>query len=170
MRVRFAITENDYIKYSQNISKEDLKNLDVQFVLNDGSIFPETGRLDFANREIDPSTGSLLVQAVVENKTHLLRPGQYVKVRFKTSELPNAVVVPQQAINQLQSIYMAYVVNDSNKIVPRPVKTGPRVGSSWVITEGLKTGEKVALIGNAVIKPGITIKPIINNNDSASAK
>ena len=172
MRVRFSITENDYLKYSQQMSKKQLQNLEVQFVLNDGSIFPETGKLDFANREIDPSTGSLLVQAVVENKTRLLRPGQYLKVRFKSAEIPNAVLVPQQAINQLQNIYMAFVVGDSNKINPRPVKTGNRVGSNWIITEGLKPGEKVALVGNMIIKPGMIIKPIENaySYDSTSTK
>ena len=162
MRVRFSITENDYIQYSQKMTKENLKNLEVQFVLNDGSVFPETGKLDFANREIDPSTGSLLVQAVVENKSRLLRPGQYLKVRFKSDEIPNAILVPQQAINQLQNLYMAYVVNDSNKITPRPVKTGNRIGSNWVITDGLKPGEKVALVGNIIIKPDMVIKPVMN--------
>jgi len=160
MRVRFAITENDYLKYSQSMSKEALRNLEVTFVLNDGSVFPETGRLDFANREIDPATGSLLVQALVDNKSHLLRPGQYVKVRFKSSEMQDAILVPQQAINQMQNVYMAYVVNDSNKINPRPVTTGPRVGSDWVITSGLKAGDRVALVGNAVVKPGMVIKPV----------
>src|SRR6476619_6033961 len=77
LRVRFSITENDYLKFSQKMDKEKLRNLDVQFILNDGSVFPETGKLDFVNREIDPSTGSLLVQATVENKTKLLKPGQY---------------------------------------------------------------------------------------------
>lgn len=172
MRVRFSITENDYLKFSQKLSPEDLRNLEVQFILNDGSVFPETGKLDFANREVDPATGSLLVQALVENKTHLLRPGQYVKVRFKAEEIKNAVLVPQQAINQMQSIYMAFVVNDSSKINPRPVKTGPRIGSNWVITEGLKAGEKVALIGNSIIKPGIVVKPVVSqySYDSTSAK
>ena len=171
MRVRFSITENDYLKFSQKMDKEKLRNLEVQFILNDGSVFPETGKLDFANREIDPTTGSLLVQAVVENKSRLLRPGQYVKVRFKSDEISNAVLVPQQAINQMQSMYMAYVVNDSNKINPRPVKTGVRSGSNWVISEGLKPGEKVALIGNALIKPGSVIKPVLNpySYDSTSA-
>src|SRR4029079_3693505 len=161
MRVRFSITENDYLKFSQKMTRDNVKNLDVQFILNDGSVFPETGRLDFANREIDPQTGSLLVQAVVENKSRLLRPGQYLKVRLKTDEIQNAVLVPQQAINQMQSVYMAFVVNDSSKINPRPVKTGVRVGSNWVITEGLKQGERVALIGNAIIKPGMQIKPVV---------
>jgi membrane fusion protein, multidrug efflux system len=171
MRVRFSITENDYLKFSQKMTRDKVKNLEVHFILNDGSIFPETGRLDFANREIDPTTGSLLVQAVVENKSRLLRPGQYMKVRFKSDEIPNAVLVPQQAINQMQSMYMAFVVNDSSKINPRPVKTGVRSGSNWVISEGLKPGEKVALIGNALIKPGSVIKPVLNpySYDSTSA-
>jgi len=81
-------------------------------------------------------------------------------------------LVPQEAINQMQSIYMAFVVNDSSKITPRPVKTGPRVGSNWVITEGLKAGEKVALIGNSIIKPGVVVKPVLSpySYDSTSAK
>lgn len=172
MRVRFSITENDYLKYRQEMNLENLKNLEVQFILNDGSVFPETGKLDFANREIDPTTGSLLVQAVVENRSQLLRPGQYVKVRFKAAEISNAILVPQQAINQMQNIYMAFVVNDSNKITPRPVTTGARVGSNWVVTNGLKPGERVALVGNMIIKPGMTIKPIMNpySYDSISVK
>lgn len=161
MRVRFSITENDYLKYNKTMSKDQLQNLEVEFILNDGSLFPEKGRLDFANREIDPSTGSLLVQAIVENKSRQLRPGQYVKVRFKSAEIANAVLIPQQAVNQMQSVYMAFVVDDSNKVTPRPVVAGQRVGSNWVITKGLKAGEKVAIVGNAVIKPGGTIKPVI---------
>jgi membrane fusion protein (multidrug efflux system) len=158
VRVRFAITENDYLKYSHQMSKEKLKDLQVDFVLNDGTLFPEKGRLDFANREIDSATGSLLVQAFVPNKTQLLRPGQYVKVRFKSDEIANAVLVPQEAINQMQNVYMAFIVNDSNKITPKPVGVGVRSGSNWVITDGLKPGDKVALLGNALIKPGTVVK------------
>ncbi|MEP7128579.1 MAG: efflux RND transporter periplasmic adaptor subunit, partial [Chitinophagales bacterium] len=161
MRIRFAISENDYLKYKEKKTAEELSNLQVQFLLSDGSLFPEIGKLDFANREVDPSTGSLLVQAIVENKSHLLKPGQYVKVRFKADEIQNAVLVPQQAINQMQSIYMAYLVNDSNMIKPKQVKVGQRIGSNWVITEGVKPGQKVALIGNAIIKPNMVINPLV---------
>jgi membrane fusion protein, multidrug efflux system len=160
MRVRFAITENDYLKFSQQMTAEQLKKLDVQFILNDGTTFPEKGKLDFANREIDPTTGSLLVQAVVPNKSRFLRPGQFLKVRIKAEEIPNAILVPQQAVNQMQNSYMTYVVNDSNKINPQPVQVGQRSGSNWVIREGLKPGEKVALVGNALIKPGMEVKPV----------
>jgi membrane fusion protein (multidrug efflux system) len=133
----------------------------VEFVLNDGTVFPEKGKLDFANREIDPATGSLLVQAVVPNKSKLLRPGQYVKVRFKSDEIHDAVLVPQEAINQMQNVYMAYLVNDSNRISPKPVQVGLRSGSNWVVKSGLQPGDKVALVGNAMIKPGIVVKPIM---------
>jgi membrane fusion protein (multidrug efflux system) len=161
MRVRFGITENDYIKFREKADPKSLKALDVQFILNDGTVFPEKGKLDFANREIDPATGSLLVQAIVENKSRLLKPGQYLKVRFQTEEIPNAILVPQEAINQMQSIFMAFLVDDSSKLKPTPVKTGARVGSNWVITEGIKAGDKVALVGNAFIKPGTVVKPVM---------
>jgi len=161
MRVRFSISENDYLKFRQTMDTQKLRNLQVQFVMSDGSIFPETGKLDFANREVDPSTGSLLVQALVENKTHLLKPGQYVKVRFVSDQIENAMLVPQQAVNQLQNIFRVFVVNDSSKIEPRPVQVGQRIGSNWVVTGGLKQGEKVALVGNAIIKPGMVIKPVV---------
>ena len=170
MRVRFGITENDYLKYRKEMTPQQLRNLDVDFVLNDGTIFPEKGKIDFANREIDPATGSMTVQAVVPNKSGLLRPGQYVKVRFKSSEIPNAVLVPQEAINQLQNVYMAFVVNDSNKINPRPVNVGSRVDGNWVITSGLKPGEQVALVGNALVKPGMPIKPVIKPYSYDSTK
>jgi membrane fusion protein (multidrug efflux system) len=161
MRVRFGITENDYIKFREKADPKSLRSLDVHFIMNDGTVFPETGKLDFANREIDPATGSLLVQAVVENKSRILKPGQYVKVRFQTEEIPNAILVPQEAVNQMQSIFMAFVVDDSSKLKPTPVKTGARVGSNWVITEGIKPGDKVALVGNALIKPGSIVKPVM---------
>jgi membrane fusion protein (multidrug efflux system) len=170
MRVRFGITENDYLRYSKELTPAQLRNLEVEFVLNDGSVFPEKGKLDVANREIDPATGSMTVQAVVPNKAGLLRPGQYVKVRFKSSEIPNAVLVPQEAINQMQNVYMAFVINDSNKINPRPVRVGSRIGGNWVITDGLKPGEQVALVGNAMVKPGMAVKPVIKPYSYDSTK
>ncbi len=172
MRIRFTITENDYLMFREKMSKDSLKDLSVDLILGDGTLFDEKGRFDLVNREIDPTTGSLLVQAVVENKSRLLRPGQYIKVRFQSDKIQNAILVPQQAVNQMQSMYLTYVVNDSNKINPRPVKTGIRIGSDWVITEGLKPGEKVALVGNAIIKPGMEVKPVVGGhlNDSVSSK
>ena len=102
----------------------------------------------------------MIIQAVFQNKDRLLRPGQYVKIRFKADEVKGAILVPQQAVNQLQSIYRVFVIDDSSRIVPRGISVGMRTGSNWVVTEGLKAGEKVALIGNAMIKPGIEVHPV----------
>ncbi len=161
MRVRFSITENDYIEFKKK-GKEGMTvdQIELEMILSDGTVYPEKGKVDFADRSIDAMTGSLLVQAVFENKDRSLRPGQYVKMRFISDLQKDAILVPQQAINQMQNIYRVFVVNDSSMIVPRSVKVGVRTGSNWVITEGLNAGEKVAMVGNAILKPGIVVKPV----------
>lgn len=161
MRIRFTIPESDVLKYQKQAKEHpELRITEAQLLLNDRSVFPEMAKLDFADRSLDPRTGSLLVQASVENKSRSLRPGQFVKVRIKSSELDDAVLVPQSVVNQMQTIYQVYVVSADNTVQPRPVKAGQRVGSNWVITEGLKAGERVAVLGNAIVKPKSQVKPV----------
>lgn len=169
MRVRFPISEADYLRFVKR-SREEGKNpqivaatVPVSLVLGDNTIFDETGRIDLANRQIDPTTGSLTLQAVFKNENRILRPGQYVKVRFKTDEFKDAIMVPQSAVNQLQSIYQVFIVNDSSKLVPRVVVPGARVGSNWIISSGVKKGERVAVIGNATINPKNPVNPVVAN-------
>lgn len=168
IRVRFPISEAEYLRFAKRIrsDKEEVKvvqHIPVELILGDGSVFPETGRIDLANRQVDPQTGSLLVQAIFQNQLGLIRPGQYVKVRFKTDEFKDAILVPQQAVNQMQSIFQVFVLNDSMKLSPRVVQTGARTGSNWIITSGLKAGEKVAVVGNAAINPRNPVKPVNMN-------
>ncbi|HRI19520.1 MAG TPA: efflux RND transporter periplasmic adaptor subunit [Panacibacter sp.] len=176
MRVRFSISENEYLRFAKrrtdNSSNVLPANLPVQLILSDGTVYPEEGYVNIANRQIDAGTGSLLLQAGFKNSFHLLRPGQYVKVRFKTDTYDNAVLIPQQAVNQMQNIYIVMVLNDSNQLKPRTIKTGLRTGSNWIVTDGLKAGEKIAVVGNAIIKPGIVVKPAEMkwNYDSTSAQ
>jgi membrane fusion protein (multidrug efflux system) len=173
MRVRFSITENDYLMFKKKAAEGmTTDQIQIEMILSDGTVYPEKGKVDFADRTIDPLTGSMLVQAVFQNKDRVLRPGQYVKVRFISDLEKDAILVPQQAINQLQSIYRVFVINDSSMIVPRTVKVGVRSGSNWVITEGVKEGEKVAMVGNAILKPGIPVKPVMIpwDYDSTSVK
>lgn len=162
VRVRFAITENDFLEFRRKREEKGLSrdSLVIYLELSDGSMYPETGRVDFADRNVDPTTGTITVQAVFDNNHKTLRPGQYVKVRFKADEMKQAIVIPQQAINQLQSTYRIFVLNDSNQIVPRTVKVGPRNGQNWVITEGLQASEKVAVLGNAIVKPNMVVTPV----------
>jgi len=168
MRVRFPISESEYLRFvrrarSDTSSVKTISKVPVKLILGDGTEFNETGRIDLANREIDPQTGSLLIQAIFSNKQNVLRPGQYVKVRFQTDLYNDAVLVPQQAVSQLQSIYQVFVLNDSSKVTPRIVKVGSRVGSNWIIQEGIKPGEKLAIIGSAAINPKIPVKPVMMN-------
>jgi membrane fusion protein (multidrug efflux system) len=162
VRVRFSITENDYLEFmrKREATGSTKDSIDVNLLLSDGTIYPETGKVDFADRSIDPSTGTMMIQALFKNSSKVLRPGQYVKVRFKSDMMKQAVVVPQQAVNQLQSTYRVFVLNDSNQIIPRTVKVGPRNGSNWVITEGIKPSEKIAILGNAIVKPNMVIIPV----------
>ncbi len=165
VRVRFPVSENEYLRFNarkraDSATAINLRQLPVELVLGDGSKYYESGRLDLVNRQVDPATGSLLLQAIFQNDQGIIRPGQYVKVRFKTDEFENAVLVPQQTVNQVQSIYQVFVVNDSNKLAPRTVKPGARVGSNWVINDGLKPGEKVAIVGNANISLKNAVKPV----------
>jgi membrane fusion protein (multidrug efflux system) len=173
VRVRFPISETEYLRFAKRIrgNKDKIQKvmeIPVQLILGDDSIYPEYGKIDLINRQVDPKTGSMLMQALFKNDQNLIRPGEYVKVRFQTDEYKDAVMVPQQAVNQLQSVYQVYVVNDSSKVVPRVVQTGARVGSNWIISSGLKAGEKVAVIGNAVVNPKNPIKqnPMNWNYDS----
>ncbi len=173
MRVRFSITENDYLRFKKKAAEGmTVDQIELEMILGDGTVYPEKGKVDFADRTIDPLTGSMLVQGIFQNTDRVLRPGQYVKVRFISDRQKDAVLVPQQAINQLQSIYRVFVINDSSMIVPRTVKVGVRSGSNWAILEGLKEGEKVAMVGNAILKPGIPVKPVIMpwNYDSTLVK
>lgn len=175
MRVRFNVTEAQYLQYLKRKQQSDSlaqlqKDFPVQLILSDGSTFAENGKVDLTNRQIDPQTGSLIVQALFTNRNGLLRPGQYVKVRLQTGLLSKAVVVPQQAVNQMQDLHQVFIINDSNQIQPKIVKVGIRTGSNWVIQSGLQAGQKIAVIGSAMIKPGAVVNPVTMpwNYDSTS--
>ena len=161
IRIRFSISETDYLKYREQAATRDKSTpIELEVILSDGTVLPQKAKFDFADRALDGGTGSLLVQAQVENPGGLLRPGQFVRVKTVSEQLNDAVIVPQQAVRQLQTLYQVMVVDESNVLTPRTVKPGQRVGSNWVIKEGLKAGEKVAMVGNAMIQAGKPIIPV----------
>lgn len=174
VRVRFPISENEYMRFFRKNQVKDVQAgaNPVELILGDGNVYPEKGHIDLANRAVDPETGSLLVQAVFPNKAGLIRPGQYVKVRFLTDFHQDAVLIPQQAVNQMQNIYQVFVLGDSSKLKPRIIKVGARLGSNWVVTEGLKAGEKVAIVGSMAVSPARPVKPnpMPWNYDSTTAR
>ena len=174
VRVRFPISENDYLNFQREYKKDpksnNFRDVPVELILGDGTVFGEKGNLQLTNRQIDPNTGSILIQALFKNSSGILRPGQYVKVRFRSGEFKNAILIPQQSVNQLQNVFQVFLLTDSNKLKPTLIKVGSRVGSNWIVTDGLKEGDKIVIVGSTFLNPTMVVKPVMLkwNYDSTS--
>ena len=165
VRVRFTMSEQEFLRLFREFSKPDspLKGSGaiVSLKLSDGSTYPETGRVSFADRQIDPSTGAITFEASFANPDKLLRPGQYVKIGLLTDVRKNAIVIPQRAVIEVQGIYQVYVLGKDNKVNMQIVKPGPSVKDGYVIEDGLKPGDKIAMGGTSLLKNGSVITPKI---------
>jgi membrane fusion protein (multidrug efflux system) len=161
VRVRFQISERQYLRIAQ-MSKEELDaaKKNVQLILADDSIYPQNGEVNFADREIDPKTGTLTIEALFPNPTGLLRPGLFVKARVLLSTVAGAVMVPQRAVFQLQSLSQVFTVSDSSTLKVTLVEAGQKIGDAWIITKGLKAGDRVAVIGTASLTPNSKIEAV----------
>lgn len=165
VRVRFTMSEQEFLRLFREFNKPDspLKGSGavVSLKLSDGSTYPETGRVSFADRQIDPSTGAITFEASFANPDKLLRPGQYVKIGLLTDVRKNAIVIPQRAVIEVQGIYQVYVLGKDNKVNMQIVKPGPSVKDGYIIEDGLKAGDKIALGGTSLLKNGSVITPKI---------
>lgn len=171
IQVTVGLQEGDYLKLLERTRKGDRpfegKNAtSAELVLSDGTVHPAKGHFDAVERAIDPRTGTISVRAVFANPEHRVRPGQFVKVRFVFETLPQAVLVPQRAVQDFQGGQQLALV-ENGKIVIRPVKMGPRFNSDWVVSEGLKPGEMVVVEGLQQAKAGATVvaKPMAKTAD-----
>jgi membrane fusion protein, multidrug efflux system len=120
---------------------------------------PERGRINFADRMVDPATGTLRVRAAFHNPGWVLRPGQFARVRIRRRELPGALLVPQRTVLQIQDTYAVYVVGADGKAAFRTIQPGPQIGSWWVVNEGLKPGERVVVAGLEKLSNGMAVRP-----------
>ena len=165
VRVRFTISEQEFLRLYREFTKPNsaLKGsgATVTIKLSDGSTYPQTGKVSFADRQIDPSTGAITFEAAFPNPDKLLRPGQYVKVALLTDIRKEAIVIPQRAVIEVQGIYQVYVVGNDNKVQMQIVKPGPAVKNGYIIEEGLKPGDKIAMGGTSLLKNGSVITPKI---------
>lgn len=161
VRVRFQISEREYLRIAQ-LSREELATAkkNVQLILADGSLYTQAGEVNFADREIDPKTGTLTIEANFPNPKGLLRPGLFVKTRVLLSTYPGAVLVPQRSVFQLQNLAQVFLVTDSSTLKSSVIETGPKVGDGWIIKKGLKAGDRVAVIGNASLTPNSKIEVV----------
>ncbi len=160
MRVRFSISEREYLAFRKRILSGEKINSEAQLILADGTIHPQKGQLNAANREIDATTGTLTLEAIFPNPDKILRPGQFARVRMVVESLPAALLVPQRAVTEIQGIYQVYVVDKDNKLQIKVVEAGNRFGENWIIKKGLEPTDKVALVGNAALRVNTVITPV----------
>jgi membrane fusion protein (multidrug efflux system) len=165
VRVRFTMSEQEYLRIFREIRKKDssLKGAgkSISLVLSDGSVYPETGKISFADRQIDPTTGAVTFEAAFANPDQLIRPGQYVKILVVTDVRKNALIIPQRSVIEMQGIYQVYVLDNSNKVEMKMVQIGPSYKDSYIVTDGLTANDKVALGGTSLLKSGSVITPKI---------
>jgi RND family efflux transporter MFP subunit len=154
IKAYFPLSEQDYFQVAGRINGRGAKGLfgggtALTLVLSDGSTYPRTGSFLAADREIDAKTGTIRISATFPNPDRLLRPGGYGRIRADTHVRTDALLVPQRAVTELQGSFQVRVVGSDNKVSTRTVKVGERVGSRWVVADGLESGSRVVVEGAA---------------------
>src|SRR6185369_9497794 len=163
MWVNFSVSENEMERIRNDVRSGQLKLPEggrflVEIEMVDGNLFPYTGAITFADPSYNPTTGTFLLRATVNNPAGVLRPNQYVRVRLKGAIRPNAIVVPQRAVQQSAKGHFVWVVNANNQAELRPVVVGEWKGDGWIISEGLNNGDKVVVDGGIRMTQGAPVK------------
>jgi membrane fusion protein (multidrug efflux system) len=149
----------DFISRHPDPKERDayVKSLQFQLILGNGEVYPRIGKFYALDRSLDPRTGSIRYEVTFPNPGDNLRPGQFGKVRFVADMKKGAMVIPQEAVTELQGSYQVVVVGDDNKVSIRPVQMGERIGVMWEVTQGLKPGDKVVVQGVQKVHEGSTV-------------
>jgi len=160
--VNFSVSENEMYKYRGQQAKGLLRGPkheehEVEIILVDGSVYPYTGKLTFAEPSYNAQTGTFLIRAAFNNPEGVLRPNQYVRARLKGSVRPKAILVPQRAVQPGSKGHFVWVVDKESKVEGRPVVVGDWQGDDWFIDEGLRSGELVVVDGALTLRPGMTV-------------
>src|SRR5881227_3212969 len=137
-----------------------VNSLEFDLILGNGNVYPHKGKFYALDRNLDPKTGAIRYEVTFPNPGNILRPGQFGKIRFVADMKKGAMVIPQEAVNELQGNYQVVVVDADNKAHIRPVKMGERIGALWEVTDGLKPGDKVIVQGWQKVREGspVTVK------------
>ncbi|MGA8438619.1 MAG: efflux RND transporter periplasmic adaptor subunit [Candidatus Sulfotelmatobacter sp.] len=165
IKVYFPISEQEYLRMADGGSPGNVdwlthaSRIPLKLSLADGSTYPHPGRIIFADRQVNTQTGTIQIVGEFPNSSNLLRPGQYARIQAPTGNLEGALLVPQAAVSQQQGGYQVTVVGADNRAQLRTVQVGPTVGTLWVITSGLKPGERVVAIGADKAKEGGLVHP-----------
>jgi membrane fusion protein (multidrug efflux system) len=176
IRVYFPASEQEYLKFSALVQeryrdKEDPRKIRddgrIEMVLSNGEVYPHKGWFFLADRQVDVKTGTIRIAALFPNSENILRPGLYAKVRTALALRKGALLVSQRAVSETQGRYQVGVLTPENKVEIRSVSVGERVGSQWIIAQGLEPGEQVIVDGLQKLKPGETVRPVPFSTDSS---
>ena len=178
IRVQFFLSENEYLRIAEKYSKAQrdstkgakVKKIAVELYLSNGSLFDQKGLLDFIDRNIDTSTGTILVQATFPNPDKIIRPGQFARVKVKVMDIKDAILVPQKCLIELQGQYSVLIVNKENKIETVQVVIGEKIPGYTIIKSGIKSGDQVILEGLQKAKPGLAVIPVVTEYKNQSTK
>jgi RND family efflux transporter MFP subunit len=165
IKVYFPISEQEYLRMADGGGPGSVdflthaSRIPLRLTLADGSTYPHPGRIIFADRQVNTQTGTIQIVGEFPNSRNLLRPGQYARIQTPTGNITGALLVPQAAVNQQQGTYQVTVVGTDNRTQLRTVQVGPTVGTLWVVTSGLKPGERVVAVGADKVKEGGLVNP-----------
>lgn len=173
--VNFSISQNEREEAARDEARGKLvlppeRKYEFEILLGDGTVFPHKGTFDFAAPTFDDRTGTFSARAVVQNPDAELRPGMFVTARIQGAKRPNAVLVPQEAVQQTSKGHVVWLVNKDGKTESQPVKMGDWVGKEWVVEEGLSGGETVIVGGLNRLRPGVPVKPVPYQSEQPAQK
>jgi RND family efflux transporter MFP subunit len=166
IKVYFPISEQEYLRLANGGAPGSVdfmthaSHIPLKLTLADGTTYPHPGKIVFADRQVSVQTGTIQIVGEFPNPRNLLRPGQYARVEAPTGNISGALLVPQSAVTQLQGTNQVTVVSADNRAQLRTVQLGPTLGTLWVITSGLKPGERVVAVGAEKVKDGQPVKPV----------
>jgi membrane fusion protein (multidrug efflux system) len=164
IKVYFTVGEPQYLAWRKRFPTESSrlaadKNLRLQLILADGSTYSHEGTFYFADRQVNVGTGAIRIAGLFPNPGNILRPGGYGKVRAVIRLQQGALLVPQRSVSELQGGYQVAVVGGDDKVSIRTVTVGDRVGTQWIIAEGLNPGERIVAEGIQKVRAGAQVKP-----------
>jgi len=165
IKAYFTVSEQQFTDFhrrfpTQASVEEQRRHMPLELLLADGSVYERPGTIYFADREVNPATGAIRIAGVFPNPSNLLRPGGYGRVRASAKTQNGALLVPQRAVIELQGSQQVAVVGSDDKISIRPVTVGERIGNLWIVTEGLKAGERVVVEGLMKVRDGTPVKVV----------
>ena len=161
IKVYLQVSEQQYLKTKEGMEAREasVRDIPLQLILADGSVYPQQGQFSLADRQVDVTTGTIKVATLFPNPGNFLRPGQFARVRAQMDVKKGALLVPQRAVTEMQGKYLVAVIEKDNKVDVRPVQVAEKVGSDVIISQGLKPGEKVVAEGIQKVKSGQMVTP-----------